>query len=90
MAILIIIILGMFGFLEWAFGSIILILLDGLICTLIEDITVNQPAVISVGEATSGKYGIHSGIFTDYISVDIAFIWFIGLIIYKLFKKIKS
>lgn len=90
LGILAVILLGIFGFLEWAIGSILLIFLDGLICTIIENETVVRPAVMSVGEVTSGQYSIHSGIFTDYISVDISFAWLIGLLIYKLYKAVKS
>ena len=87
--ILAIIILGALGFLEWAIGTIVLMVLDGLVCTIIENETIVRPAIMSVGEATSGKYSIHSGIFTDYISIDISIVWLIGLVIYKIYQKVK-
>jgi hypothetical protein len=89
LAILATIILGALGMLRWAVGSIFLMFLDGSICTIIENETIERPAIMSVQEATSGKYSIHSGIFTDYISIDISIAWLIGIIIYELYKKAK-
>ena len=87
--ILAVIILGAFGFLEWAIGTIMLLCLDGAICSYIESQTYTRPEVMSVQEAIAGTHNIYSGIITDYISIDISMLWLIGLVIYKLYKKVK-
>lgn len=82
--ILAVIILGIFGFLEWVIGTLSLMFLDGLFCTII-DWCNYEP-----NKLYSEEYKFHSGIFTDYISVDISIAWLIWVIIYKLYKKVNA
>ncbi len=79
------ILLGIFGWLRFAIISIFLIFIDGLICTIIEG-TYDRPDVMSVQDAVSGKYQCHSGIISDYLSVDIICVMFIIKLILKLKK----
>ena len=79
--ILAVILLGIFGFLEWAIGTILLMFLDGLICSIIELANHNSDKLYNE------QLIIHSGIITDYISIDISIVWFVGLIICRLFKN---
>jgi len=88
-AILIAVILGAVGFLEWAIGTIMLIFLDGLVCSFIESQTYVRPEVMSIQEAMSDTHNVYSGIITDYISIDISIVWFVGLIVYKIYQKVK-
>jgi len=79
------IVLGALGWLRFAVISILLIFIDGLICSLIED-TYDTSNVISVQDAISDKYKFHSGIVSDYLSVDIICVMFIIKLILKLKK----
>ena len=85
-----VIILAAIGWLRFAMISIALISIDGAVCFILKQIYSPSPNIMSVQEATSNVYDIHSGVITDYISVDIIIVMFflkIGKDLYIKFNK---